>query len=378
MNKRTLIILLIVMGIAAILMVMFATGVIKLPTMEALHNEQEQQEVLSVDDLQDNSYYVWHNPQGKKIKKDLSGTTNPDVFKIVPKGTVNWNDKTSTQHVIWFSSKNDSEIPTLYPGDVLIFVSPTTIPFDGITWERFADYGYTIGVANLVGDQSGHYRIINDSETGYTGYVDSDSDASSLCQFETITNLFLDKIGDAKVRDNLISPGGTVLGLNKDNKYVCEWYTGTYYQDYEMTANVHTFCSLETFTTYDYEFLHSNCIAISIPEWFKTGYYYIQDTGLFRYVNAQDMYSYSGQAYDPNINWNDPIILYDKDGNLLYDPSTGIDKRSDPTTAAGNEVDETHNEDSAETWSDSSQIENEDNYLTEDDSDVGLEAYEEE
>ena len=38
-----------------------------------------------------------------------------------------------------------------------------------------------------------------------------------------------------------------------------------------MTANVHTFGFLESFTTYDYEFLHSNCIEIAIPSWFKTG-----------------------------------------------------------------------------------------------------------
>lgn len=378
MNKRTLIILLIVMGFVSIFMVLFATGVIKLPTMEALQNEEEQQKILSVDDLKDNSYYVWHNPKEKNIKNDLSGTTDPDAFKMVPAGAVNWNDKTSTQHVIWFSSENDSDIPTLYPGDELIFISPTNIPFDGISWERFADYGYTIGVANLVGDQSGHYRIVNDSETGYMGCVNSDSDASFLGQFETVSELFLDKIGDVKVRDNLISPGGTVLGLKKDNKYVCEWYTGTYYQDFEMSASVHTFCSLESFTTYDYEFLHSNCIAISIPKWFKTGYYYIQDTGLFRYVDDQDMYSYSGETYDPNINWNDPIILYDKDGNLIYDPSTGTDKRNEMTAADSNGGNEENNDDSTETWDDGNLIENVENYQTEDDSDVGMEAYEEE
>ena len=100
------------------------------------------------------------------------------------------------------------------------------------------------------------------------------------------------------------------------------------YQDFKMKANVHTFGSLETFTTYDYEFLHSNCIEISIPRWFKTGYYYIEELGMFRYISKSDESLYNGKEYDENINWNDTIILYDKNDNLIYDPSTGVDKRS--------------------------------------------------
>lgn len=60
---------------------------------------------------------------------------------------------------VWFSSSEDADIPTLYPGDKLLFVSSTKVPYQGIEWERFSDYGYTIGVANMIGDTSGHYRI---------------------------------------------------------------------------------------------------------------------------------------------------------------------------------------------------------------------------
>ena len=85
-----------------------------------------------------------------------------------------------------------------------------------------------------------------------------------------------------------VSDGGTVLGLTKDAQYVCEFYTGTYYQDFVLPANIHSFGSMEQFVSYDYEFLHSNCIKINIPEYFKSGYYFVQGVGLFRYVSEQD------------------------------------------------------------------------------------------
>lgn len=140
--------------------------------------------------------------------------------------------------------------------------------------------------------------------------------------------MFLDKIGGIKIRKNEVSKGGTVSNLVKNKEYICEWYTGTIYQDFKMTANVHTFGSMESFTTYDYEFLHSNCIEIIIPNWLKTGYYYVAGIGMFRYVSKSDEPLYNGKEFDDNINWNDPIILYDENDNLIYDPSTGVDKRN--------------------------------------------------
>lgn len=306
--------------------VLLFSGIIPSP-FKTLEDEQAKgrEEVISVSDLQNNCYYVWHNDNQPDIRKDLSGTTQKGVFKLCPAGLTNWKENENIRHTIWFDTKNDSDIPTLYAGDELIYISGTNIPYEGIEWERFADYGYTIGVANLEGDQSGHYRIINNADDGYTSYVNPMSDAAQLMEFVNASELFIDKIGSVCVREDLVSDGGTLLGLDKDTKYVCEWYMGTYYQDFEMTANTHTFCYLEKFTTYQYQFLHSNCISITIPEWLKTGYYYVSGLGFFRYVSKNDIYQYNGKAYDAGIDWNDPIILYDKNGSLEYDPSTGFE-----------------------------------------------------
>lgn len=49
---------------------------------------------------------------------------------------------------------------------------------------------------------------------------------------------------------------------------------------------------------------------------------------MFRYVSKGDESLYNGEEFDDKVNWNDPIILYDEDDNLIYDPSTGVDKRN--------------------------------------------------
>lgn len=329
MNKKILLIISAVI-VAGILIYFFLTGgeegfSISLPSLETVGSDEATvTNASSVDELEDGCFYVWHNDKTDDITEDLENAPSMDVFKLCPSGDRNWDkDTTDVGHVLWFDSVTDVDIPTLYEGDELLYVSSTEIPSEGISWERYADYGYSIGVANLISDESGHYHINNPDGKGYTGYIYEKSDATELNQFTAVSNLFLDKVGKSAVRDNLVSDGGTVSNLEKNGSYVCEWYTGSFYQDFEMIANVHPFCMFETYTTYDYEFLHSSCISIEIPKWFKTGYYYANGIGLFRYVKGGDSKVYNGEAYDASIEWNDPIIIEDENGNVLYDPSTG-------------------------------------------------------
>lgn len=371
MKKKTLIFFLIVMGVIALLITFISTGVITFDTFG--QNNQTITEASSVDQLSNGCYYIWHNDKTDDIKNDLAGSSDGNVFKLCPSGAVNWSDDSFVNHTIWFTSANDVDIPTLYEGDKLLYISSTYVPYEGISWERFADYGYTIGVANMVGDESGHYRIVNSDGDGYEGYVYPGSDANELNQYLTVSNLFLDKIGGKTIRDSSISDGGTVLNLTKDKNYVCEWYTGTYYQDFKMKADIHTFGHLEEFTTYNYEFLHSNCIEIQIPDWLKTGYYYVDGIGLFRYVTAEDRYYYNDKPYDADIDWNDPIILYDQDGNMIYNPSTGVDKRFEEDSLS----EQAYPEESYNQNVHSNDVPTEVTYeYNDEDGDVGVEEYE--
>jgi len=279
-----------------------------------------------VNDLESGKAYVWHH-EGGSIEKDLSKKCNTDVFFTCITGDYNFKNHEMEEELdyprsIWVDSSVDDEIPTVTKDDYLIYVSRTEVP-DGILFERFADYGYSIGISNLIKDGGNHYYIeFSDvDEDDYKYFVDMKSDASQVAALEPVTKLYLDKVGKTAVRENTVSDGGTVLSLEKDKVYTCEFYTGTYYQDFSLTANIHTFSSMERFTSYDYEFMHSNFIVIKIPEYFKSGYYFVNGVGLFRYVSDEDAGTYNDKSYDAKVDWNDPIILYNEDGTVKYDPS---------------------------------------------------------
>ncbi|WP_195942248.1 hypothetical protein [Mediterraneibacter faecis] len=222
---------------------------------------------------------------------------------------------------IWISSDEDKQIPTLKSGDQLIFVSKDEVP-ESFVFERFADYGYTIGVSNLMMDQGGHYYLpYLDVEEEYKYYIDLKSDAKELTYLSEVPKLYLDQVGKEKITKEKVSDGGTVLGLTKDQTYTCEFYTGTYYQDFNLKANIHSFGSMERFISHEYAFMHSNFIAIEIPDYFVSGYYFVNGVGLFRYVTGEDEETYNGKAFDPGIDWNTPMITYNEDGTVKFDPS---------------------------------------------------------
>ncbi len=276
-----------------------------------------------VNDLESGKAYVWKNAN----ESDVNKASGSGTFLTCIKGDINFTGKeldevTEYPRSIWVDSSDDDLIPTVTSDDKLLYVSDTEVP-DEIVFERFADYGYTIGVSNFVADGGDHYYIpfAESNEDDYKYYIDMESDAAELSTLESITKLYLDKVGDIKLSKNTVSDGGTVMGLEKGKSYVCEFYTGTFYQDYKLKANIHSFCSLERFVSYEFDFLHSNCIAITIPDYFKTGYYFVNGVGLFRYVADEDLDTYNGEAYDENVDWNDPIIIYDENGSVISDPS---------------------------------------------------------
>ena len=286
-------------------------------------NSDKPTSFKNVEELESGKSYVWKNAN----TADLNKASETEQFFTCITGDISFKGQEKAEvyeypRSIWVGEAEDDLIPTVTSKDKLLYVSDTQVP-ESIVFERFADYGYSIGVSNLICDEGDHYYIsyAEMDEDDYKYYIDMESDAAEVAQFDTITRLYLDKVGDVKVNKESVSDGGTITGLEKGKSYICEFYTGTYYQDFKLCANIHSFGTLERFVSYDFEFLHSNCIAIEIPDYFKSGYYFVNGVGLFRYVAEEDESSYNGKAYDKNIDWNDPIIIYDEEGFVVYDPS---------------------------------------------------------
>lgn len=299
-----------------------------LPTAASTAEENKPDSVVSSeDDMVDGQFYV--------ESKNTSGKT---IYTAVQYGNVNWMkkyDASNTLNSMWFNTGEDEDIPTVKSDTKLLFHSTSIVPTE-ITWERYADYGYSIGVSNLYYDTSGHYYLESDNKKGFQGFINPDSSATALNDYKDYDRLFLDKVGNTKVDSESMSPSGSVLGLNKDKDYICSFYTGTYYQDFRLKADTRIFSHLENYTTYGYSFLHSNCIEITIPKWLKSGYYLINNYGLIRYVSKDDEALYNGQAYDKSIDWNDTLIKYDEKGQVTYDPTGDNGAVSNSMTTNGN------------------------------------------
>ncbi len=330
--------------VAALMMAALSVSLSGCGLFQTLQGQTDDKpnEYSNVYELSSGKAYVWDHKGETDIKKDLAQDREGDpVFFACPTGDINFkgdelSDIDQYPRSIWIPSDMDDQIPTVTSANALIYISDTTVP-EEIIFERFADYGYSIGISNMEADGGGHYFITyaETDEDDYKYYVDMKSDAAEVTQFDTIARLYLDKVGGMEVSENSVSDGGTVLGLEKDKYYICEFYTGTFYQDFKLKAGIHSFGKLERFVCHDYEFLHANCIKIEIPEWFKSGYYFVQGVGLFRYVTDEDLKVYNGLSYDASIDWNDPIKQYDEYGVCIFDPSldigtTDIESISDP------------------------------------------------
>lgn len=308
----------------AVLTVIFIKKGVKLDTYDPVAEEEEIQqnevrEFTNINQLYTDSFYIWSNP-GEGDLAELASREKGNTFKKLSSADNNFN-ASSVSHVLWYNSVNDQYIPTMYEDDLLIYISKTSIPYDGIAWERFIDCGYTLGVIGFTEDKSGYFRLNRTSNENYEGLYYEKSDASQITAFEDVPALFLDKIGDMPVRKGTISDIGIIEGLNKNTVYKCEWYTGSYFRDIKMTASTHVFYHLESFNTFKYEFKHDKFIVIDIPNWFKTGYYYINGAGLIRYVKKKDEELVKSDAFSTYVDWNDPIIIVDSEGNIIYDPT---------------------------------------------------------
>lgn len=286
---------------------------------EASAKEKDVEIINSVEDLEDGHLYIWKNCEGKKI------TAEDNVFILCPKGNSNLKNKdkdsSEANYTVWIDTKDDKLIPTVTRADKIIYVSKKEVP-DTYDFLRMYENGYSIGVTSLKPDAAGHYYLtyMQTDAKDFKQYVNTDSDAGDLAGL-SVQKLYLEKVGKASLTEDNVTESGIVTGLKKNEQYVCEFYTGTYFQDYMLTANQHTFTEFEDFECHGYDFLHSNCISVDIPEWLCSGYYYLNGEALFRFVDDEDVEAYNGKPYDENIDWNVPLLQYDEYGKVIYDPS---------------------------------------------------------
>lgn len=190
-------------------------------------------------------------------------------------------DNTSTivdeERMVFYTLENYSDIPTLFPGDHLVYYSTSTM-LDTITWERYKPLGVTFGIYNLQRTTGGRY------------FLDfSDDDVETVIPNGTlytlydlaVNNITIDKIGGVTVDDAVVADG-IIVGATEGKSYDVEVYTGTYYKHYSAIADTFAFKAYELFKTAGSNTLQDCFWEIDIPEYFVNGYYDINGLGMVR------------------------------------------------------------------------------------------------
>lgn len=237
-----------------------------------------------IDQLADGGYYVRH---GDVYYQPYFGQTS-----FTPDRTVTAKDD---KRIAWYG-EDYANIPTMNKGDTIVYHS--TQPFtEGLTIERFEDFGYTVGICQMKEASSGRYSFATDSRSFN---VDIKSDAGTLCQ-NGETSATFDKIGGVNLRAGNISRAGTIIGLSKGKTYDCDIYIGTDLHECKIKADVKALCSMEVFDITDYSFNRSKTITFKFPKNLQSGYYNIGGFGIVRYINsAKGKFSESMDMNIPN------------------------------------------------------------------------------
>lgn len=234
---------------------------------------EEDYQKLS-EQMEEGKYYILHNGEVSMIT--TAEETSPS------NGTIAWFDHTAYDNIV-----------TMYKGDKLIYYTTNDID-ESFSYTRFLDMGYTIPIAGLEAGASGKFHISTSSDAGT---VYPDSSATSLYEFQN-DQVIVDKIGGVSLTADNVSEYGTVTGLEQDEEYNIDLYSGSVLTKTSMYANIRVMGldDDQSFTTNKFDFLSGEVIQIGLPNWFNSGYYEINGLGIFRYVN--------GTSYDETTNFN--------------------------------------------------------------------------
>lgn len=263
---------------------------------------------VTVNELKSGCYYVKNGGDFFELPTEgmnFDPSRPAETTTMEPNGII----RKDANRIVDFVYK-DNAIPILYKNDQLVFKASGNVP--SFTWERFRDQGYSIGLYGLSSSSAGKIQFENgksgnDGTSSITAAI-----SASLADGMTLDNGFvLDKINGASLTGDNLRPGGIVAGLTKDAVANCDLYVGTALISACATADMRAFTSFELYTTDLYSNSPDGYAIIDIPDYLKSGYYYINNAGLVKYYNVE-------RGTDTaDIKMDDPYYYEDNSGNVM-------------------------------------------------------------
>lgn len=202
--------------------------------------------------------------------------------------------------------RKDLAIPTLYKNDQLIYVSDGSI--STFVWERFKDYGYSIGLSGLQLTTSGK---IKSQETTIAAAGSSAEDAVASLTIPDGVDITVDKINGTALSSQYINDGGIITGMSRDAAANVDFYIGTQHVPVTISADTKYYKSFELYSTDKYSLSTDGYAIVEIPSYLRSGYYLINEIGFVKYLNVDRGVDESGISLDSSYYYTG------KDGKML-------------------------------------------------------------
>jgi len=203
--------------------------------------------------------------------------------------------------IVWTSESEEALIPTLYKGEILAFCTTSSLP-ENFTLERFKDLGYSFGIRNLDSGTNSYYS------TSLRGVLKSGSDIETILSPLDTNEIGISAVSGNAVEKEDISECGTIKGLERNKTYDVDIYIGSVYAQKEIKADTRVFQSSEIIKITDFTLTKNSYIQIGLPEDLKSGFYYIDGAGMFRYIEEPRYEAKEIEVYDYNEK-NDESLL---------------------------------------------------------------------
>ena len=223
-------------------------------TLKALKDSKLEEDQYYVKDNTD--FYLVHECEGNNIS----------------------NNKTTDNKRVAWTMRDDSLIPTMYSDGLIAYKSKNSTLTD-VNIERFKDIGYSIGLHDAQVDADGYIKF-----KVSTSVIDDTSLAEALEEYKSY-DIRIVTINDEPVQD-LLNFAGVIEGLEQNETYKIDFYAGTEFLTAEVTADVKFYQSYEMYYIESGSDTTNGYISIEMPDDAKSGYYYINGKGMFRYYDC--------------------------------------------------------------------------------------------
>ncbi len=250
--------------------------------------DPNKQVLLTDDELENDVYYVKNGTKFIEVYKPLGTAEN----------AANILDRSRVFYCV-DSVGDENLIPTHYMDEFVAYASEKSA-LENISLERFADFGYSIGVYGGYFGDDGYYHVdVSDEKNEAAG-----SSFKDVISKTKSTDIRIKAIDGVDLKSDYIDVfSGFILGMKQGQKYLVSFYSGTYYYEQEMIADTHMFRPFETYTydTKNMEDTKNGYAAFMTPNTLKSGYYNINGAGLFKYY---DFHKGEGNETDEGMNEN--------------------------------------------------------------------------